>query len=149
MSSDIKFAHSPSKEIIIGEFSNAEEVLSFSWNIVYVFMAIAIAFGLGWAKLVYNNFLYSLTDTDFRKESGVIYKKYVSIPYEKIQNVNMTRNILERLFGLSAIQVETAGSSAVTAKSGRSAEGHLPGLSVQEAENLRNELLRRNATNKG
>lgn len=99
------------------------------------------------AKLSYRFYRYELRGDCFRKESGIIWKKYVSIPYERIQNVDVHRGIIARLFGLSDLQIQTAGSSAVVTRglflSGVSAEGRLPGVSEADAEILRDELIQR------
>ena len=90
-----------------------------------------------WAKLCYQFYKYELTELGFRKESGVIRKKYVTIPYDRIQNVDIDRGILARLLGLSDLSIQTAGNSIGKAKS----EGRLLGLSEKNAEELRDELI--------
>jgi uncharacterized membrane protein YdbT with pleckstrin-like domain len=100
-----------------------------------------------WAKLTYRFYKYELTEDGFRKESGVIYKRYVTIPYDRIQNVDIYRGILARLMGLSDLQIQTAGASwqigyGYGALAG-GAEGRLPGLSMEDAEKLRDELIHR------
>lgn len=99
-----------------------------------------------WSWLWYQSFQYQLTDTEFRKEFGVIHKHYVSIPYEQVQNVDIHRGIFDRILGLSELLIQTAGLSEtrLDPKLHRvTAEGHLPGLSKHEAENLRSELVKR------
>ena len=78
-----------------------------------------------------------------RQILGVINKKYVSIPYSRIQNVDINRGLLERMFGLSTLKIQTAGASATTSLGSRGAEGVLPGLSQEVAEQLRGELIAR------
>ncbi len=90
------------------------------------------------AKLAYKNYGYELTDKSFRKERGVITKKYVEIPYSRIQNIDINRNVLARLLGLSNLNIQTAGISGQTA-----AEGNLPALAPEEALRLREELISR------
>ncbi|OVE77627.1 hypothetical protein BVX98_02190 [bacterium F11] len=94
-----------------------------------------------WSKLCYRFYKYQLTDLDFRKEQGVISKIHVSIPYDRIQNVDIRRGLLTRILGLSDLHIQTAGSS--TANALGDAEGKLPGLSKETAENLRDELIKR------
>jgi len=94
-----------------------------------------------WSKLSHRNYRYYLTDIDFRKEYGVVFKRYVSIPYDRIQNVDIQRGIIARITGLSEIQIQTAGMSHYRFQ--KKAEGVLPGLTEEEAENLRDELIRR------
>lgn len=89
-----------------------------------------------WARLVYNFYHYELREDEFRKEYGVLNKKYASIPYDRIQNVDISRNLLQRIFGISEIRIQTAGQSGEV-----SAEGRLPGLSKEDAEDLREILL--------
>jgi uncharacterized membrane protein YdbT with pleckstrin-like domain len=120
----------------------------FAWLwFVFVFITpIFLAVCYIWAKLSYQFYQYELTEDGFKKESGVIYKKYVTIPYDRIQNVDIYRGILARFLGLSDLQIQTAGYSAVTTRYGISAagaEGRLPGLSMEIAEQLRDEVIRR------
>lgn len=101
-----------------------------------------------WAKLTYDNYWYELRDDGFRKEHGVIWKKYVTIPYQRIQNVDIHRGLLARLLGLSDIKIQTAGGIS-TGSYGATAEGYLPGLSPQKAEEMRDELVRRSQAGAG
>ena len=73
--------------------------------LVVVFVLIVLLYI--WAKLSYRFYHYELTENGFRKESGVITKKYVTIPYDRIQNVDIYRGILARLLGLSDLQIQT------------------------------------------
>lgn len=99
---------------------------------------LGILFCFVWAKLAYHFYHYELAEEGFRKEFGVIYKKYVTIPYERIQNVNIQRNILDRILGLSGLKIFTAGSGM---SGSLGAEGFLPGLSKENAEKIRKQLI--------
>lgn len=115
-----------------------------TWLVLIFLVLIALSFI--WAKLSYHFYRYELTDLGFRKESGVIWKKYVTIPYARIQNVDINRGILARLLGLSDLHIQTAGASASISRygmAGISAEGRLPGVSKADAEVLRDELVKR------
>ena len=114
------------------------------WFLVIIVFFVALLFI--WAKLSYRFYKYELTDDGFRKELGVIYKKYVTIPYDRIQNVDIYRGILARILGLSDLHIQTAGASAQVSRYGwltGGAEGRLPGLSREDAEKLRDELIHR------
>lgn len=105
-------------------------------------IAAYIAVAYVWAKLTYHFYRYELREDGFRKEHGIIWKRYVTIPYDRIQNVDIFRGLIARILGLSDIQVQTAG--AITAGSyGAFAEGRLPGIGKEEAEMIRDELVRR------
>jgi len=99
-----------------------------------------------WAKLTYHFYRYELREDGFRKELGVIWKKYVTIPYDRIQNVDIYRGVIARILGLSDLNIQTAGASAQVSRYGTlgaGAEGRLPALSREVAEQLRDELIRR------
>ena len=95
-----------------------------------------------WSRLTCHYYRYEFTETAFKKEHGVISKKYVSIPYDRVQNVDVYRGIVARLLGLSDLQIQTAGG--ITRGSyGAFSEGRLPGLAKEEAERLREEFIQR------
>ncbi len=97
-----------------------------------------------WARLTYQFYRYNLTDQGFQKEYGIIWKKYVTIPYSRIQNVDIYRGLLARILGLSDLNIQTAGAGVPSGSAaGFGAEGRLPGLSRADAEHVRDELLRR------
>lgn len=106
------------------------------------FLLAVAAFSYLWAVLTYNNFQYELAEEGFKKEQGVIFKKYVTIPYDRIQNVDIYRGLLSRIIGLSDLQVQTAGFS-MAGQYGAASEGRLPALSKEVAEEIRSELVKR------
>ncbi len=117
---------------LLGDIENIEIQISyFLFGIFFIFISFL------WAKLSYHYYKYELTDSGFRKERGVITKKYTTIPYDRIQNVDIYRGILSRILGLSTLQIQTAGTGAVG-----TAEGTLPGLSIEIAEELREDLIK-------
>jgi len=123
-------------------------ILNLFWLIIPAFLVILWI----WAKLTYRYYLYELTEDGFRKEHGVIWKKYVTIPYERVQNVDIYRGVIARLLGLSDLHIQTAGASAQYSRYGAlglSAEGRLMGLSREDAEKIRDELIKRAKGSKG
>ena len=42
----------------------------------------------------------------------MIWKRYVTIPYDRIQNVDIYRGVLARLLGLSDLNIQTAGTTS-------------------------------------
>ncbi len=95
-----------------------------------------------WAWLSYENWKYEFTHDAIKIEKGIIWKKYISIPYERVQNVDIYRGVFARLFGLSDLQIQTAGYSGVS-RYGQGTEGRLPGLSSRNAELLRDDLIKK------
>ncbi len=109
------------------------------------------------SDIVHNNFYFSIDENGFNKEHGIIHKQEVSIPYSRIQNVNITRGLIDRMLGLARISIETAGSNSIKARDivggGKTkAEGYLPGITLAQAKKAHDLLLnesRKHSTNDG
>ncbi len=130
---------------VLSDFGKDIGIMGYiGWLLIIAFILIVLLYI--WAKLSYHFYRYELTENGFRKELGVITKKYVTIPYDRIQNVDIYRGILARILGLSDLNIQTAGASAQVSRSGvfgANAEGRLPAISFEDAEQLRDELIRR------
>ncbi len=115
------------------------------WAFLIVYIIIAEIF-IQWA---YRNWKYEFTHDNLKIEKGVVIKKYKSIPYERIQNVDITRGIIARIVGFSTIDIQTAGYSAYGAKGGMGqSEGHIPAVSIEGAEKIRTFLIKKITKNK-
>lgn len=118
----------------------------FGWFIGIFIIIIILSFII--AKLTYHFYRYELTDSEYKAERGIIWKRYISIPYERIQNVDIYRGIFDRLLGLSDLNIQTAGYGAAGMGGRGGSEGRLPGLDRKDAELIREELIKRAKQNK-
>lgn len=77
-----------------------------------------------------SSFKYKLTNSAIEILQGVFTKNKVTIPYSRVQNVNVVNGIFDRIFGLYTVLIETAGISGIQAQGGKIGrpEGYLPGL---------------------
>jgi len=118
----------------------------------YVFFVIIIA--EIYARMSYNRYLYEITSDGVKIEKGIIWKKYTSIPYERVQNVDIRRGIIARMFGFSTVEIETAGQSSYGGshygfRFGRrgnrryESEGHLSAIDINGAEKIREFVMKR------
>ena len=98
-------------------------------------LIIAFVTPLPFAHLSYENYKYELQADRVSIEKGVIWKKYVSIPYERVQNVDIHRGPLARMLELSDLQIQTAGATHLLM------EGRIPGVTVEEANKLKDQIL--------
>jgi len=111
-------------------------ILSHLTQALIVFGVLIVIYSLVYSRLAYHFYRYELGDVTFSKKLGIIWRQDSSIPYNRIQNVDVKRGIIDRLLGLSELNIHTAGvgGSAIS-------EGRLPGLSKEVAEQLRDELI--------
>lgn len=121
----------------------AVEPLWFSIVIAAYFILLYIT-----AVVVHHNYYFEVNSSAFRKEYGVLHKTDVTIPFNRIQNVNITRSLSDRVLGLARVDVESAGSSSITPKntaggSMTKSEGHLPGVTMNQAREIHELLVNR------
>ena len=117
-----------------------------------IFFLVISFIGEIWVRMSYKRWLYEFTSHELKIERGVIFKIYKSIPYERIQNVEIHRGILARIFGFSSLGIYTAGYSFGSGSRHRGnfgAEGVIPAISSEEAEQVREFLLKKVRGNKG
>jgi uncharacterized membrane protein YdbT with pleckstrin-like domain len=121
-----------------GSDGSAElSALPIGWIVVALVVAaiLAVGYSVLWVRL----FGYQLEDKEVKIEKGVISKSYDSIPYSRIQNVGIERSLLERMLGISSLQIHTAGHSG----QGSGAEGGIPGVEKDTAEEVREAIMKK------
>jgi putative membrane protein len=64
-----------------------------------------------WAHLYWKRYRFDVGKEDVNVRRGVIRRRRVTIPYERIQNVNIWQGIPERICGLYIVEIETAAGS--------------------------------------
>ena len=85
--------------------------------------------------LAWERWAYALRETDLLIARGVLVHTVTAIPLARIQHVDVQRGPIEQWFGLAQVQIHTASG-------GLRHDGGIPGLAVEDAEALRDTLLR-------
>ena len=91
-------------------------------------------------KIWFKNLYFQFSDKSGVVRSRVIAQKESYVYYDRIQNINVNQDILERFFSLYSVIIETAGES------GNKKENlgiNLPGFKKAEAEKVKQFLLER------
>ncbi len=86
--------------------------------------------------LAYRHLWYELGPHEFTLCSGIISKKRVHVAYPRVQSVDQRASLLQRLFGVCNVTVDTAGGASNKAIL-------VPYLTKQQADTLRNDLFAR------
>jgi putative membrane protein len=94
----------------------------------------AVALLVVYEAAYYRLFTYELTPDTLDIRSGVLARRTREIPLRRVQNVDISRNVLQRAVGLAAVDFETAGGSET--------EARLRYVSFDEATRLQRELSR-------
>jgi uncharacterized protein len=75
---------------------------------------------------------YQLREDDLVFRRGLAWQRFVAVPYGRMQLVDINRGPLARVLGLSELRFVTAAASATVV---------IPGITAQEAEELRDRLV--------
>lgn len=101
----------------------------------YLALAVAIAFGLSLVMLSprrARSIGYQLRDDDLLFCRGIMFQRFVAVPYGRMQLIDINRGPLGRMLGLADLKfVTAAAATGVT----------LPGLVAEDADALRDRLV--------
>ncbi len=114
--------------IIIGFITFRDDSLLYFVLITSGFLIIFIAASI----LTWYRYSYRIEDDELRIEYGVFIRKTLYFQ-NRIQSIDLTSGVIHRIFGLTKVQIETAGT-------GTSAEASLSAVTLAEGEALREEL---------
>jgi membrane protein YdbS with pleckstrin-like domain len=101
--------------------------------ILSIFFIILLSIISTWAIMFYNRYTFRISDDAVYINRGILWKRNVVIPYERIQHTSTTRGPIDLLLGLHILNIFTAGTGSVGARFGGTAaafaaEGSIPGL---------------------
>jgi putative membrane protein len=99
------------------------------------FVVLGLVASAAWEVARYQRYVYDLTPDTFDIRSGVFSRREREIPYERVQNVDIAQNVVQRIVGIAEVRLETAGGS--------STEASLRFVSRSEADRLQEEVSRR------
>jgi hypothetical protein len=85
-----------------------------------------------WPHLRYRRWGFALRPEELYLEHGVVTHVRTIVPLRRIQHLDVSQDLLEREFALGRLVVHTAGS--------RSSDVVIPGLRLEEAERIRDEV---------
>ena len=111
--------------LLVPTFTNpsSQNFLSLGMMVLYGLLALPAI------VLQYLRFSYRITPKQIVIQQGVFNRQNRSIPIERIQNIQVERNLLARLVGIAKVKIETAGSSGT--------EGTLEYVGLDQAHEIR------------
>jgi putative membrane protein len=101
---------------------------------LFALLGVGVLLLVGYEVAYYQRYEYELTADTFDIHSGVFARRDREIPLRRIQNVDISRNVVQRVLGLAAVDFETAGGSET--------EASLRFVSFEEAKRLQREVPR-------
>ena len=119
--------------VLVGALLIANLWVGLDWT-VWIAIAVGVAslVGIAFEPRRVRSIQYRLRADDLVFRRGIMFQRQVAVPYGRMQLVDITRGPIARALGLADLKfVTAAAASAVT----------LPGLPIDEAERLRDELV--------
>ncbi|GAB2540242.1 PH domain-containing protein [Gracilibacillus alcaliphilus] len=102
--------------------------------IVMVISAVVLLAGVILVSVLsWLRFTYQLEDDQLRIERGILIRKKRTISKHRIQSIDLSQNVIHRIFGLTKVQIETAGNDPAT-------DAALSAVSMAEGQRLHDEL---------
>lgn len=94
-----------------GDLLDLVDVLAERQLIIWALVALVL-FGmlvvlLAWLSWRFST--YRITEDAVESRRGVVFRRHRRAPLERIQSVNLQRNLLARIFGLTQLDIQTAG----------------------------------------
>lgn len=120
--------------VLIGGFVaflilSEENVPRFVLAIIISIISIIIIYSIVITVLGFPRKGYLVRENDVSFKKGLISYKQTSVPFNRIQHVEVSQGVLEKILKLSSVKIYTAG--------GTSSDLSIPGLPVETAHSLK------------
>jgi uncharacterized protein len=104
-------------------------------------VALALAAGQWWyTGRRFRSWRIDFTADALQIHRGLLWQQSTAVPYHRIQQIDIEQGPLQRRFDLVSLRLRTASAGS---------DGHVPGLSRDDAESLRTTLLQRSDRDDG
>lgn len=119
----------PGVALLVSQGFSLRTVVLFVLGIIVVAVLAAL-----WGFLSWRATTYTVTSSSFRLRQGVVQKSERTIPLEHVQSVDTVQGVIQRLFGVVEVHIETAGGGA------SEPDASLSALERTAAQTLRREI---------
>lgn len=101
------------KEFFLGEDANTEDILGILPIVAIVFAVVYLCF-IVYRILYYKTSGYELTQTEIKCNRGVFVRKRSILECKKIHAVNKKQNLIQRIFGVAVLTVDSGSTNTST-----------------------------------
>lgn len=119
--------------IVVGGTSLAASLFGIEWLwLVSAALAAIFLIAIAVTPRRVRSIGYALRDDDLLFRRGILFQRFVAVPYGRMQLIDINRGPVARAVGLSELKFVTAAASTNVT---------IPGLPAEEAEQLRDRLV--------
>ena len=98
--------------LISADYFNLFEELNRYFNLYYGVFIVVFSLGVLLNFLGFKKRKYAVREKDISYKSGLFFKKLTTVPFSRVQHIEIDEKPVSRLFGLAALSVYTAGDSS-------------------------------------
>lgn len=106
--------------------------LSGRWTAAVLAAVAILVLGVAGTIIYWTRFQFRVGEDEIRIDSGVLSRRHRSIPFDRIQDVDIVQGPLARVLGLAEVKFETGAGEGR-----RSEEGVLHSIALRRAEEIR------------
>jgi len=106
------------------------------FGLLLVGSAIVAVLILVWIPAFYATLDYVIDNDCIKGKNGVFWKKYITIPFTKVTNLDITQGPLQRIFDIGTIHIQTAGASGQ-----QTAKAELSLVGVRNLEEIKESIM--------
>ncbi|MFQ3180652.1 MAG: membrane protein YdbS with pleckstrin-like domain [Polaribacter sp.] len=116
---------------LLVSFADYKGLFEFIENTIWIYLSMfsSFVFILLVKKVGFKKRKYAVREKDISYEKGVLFRSLTSIPFNRIQHIEIDEGPISRLFGLVSLSVFTAGDSSDDLK--------ISGLLKEEAKQIK------------
>ena len=103
------------------------------WTSAIIAAIAILLLSIGGTVLYWARFEFRVGKDEIRIDSGILNRRHRSIPFDRIQDVDIVQGPLDRLLGLAEVRFETGGGG----QGPGSEEGMIQSITLQRAEQIR------------
>ncbi len=104
------------------------------WILYGVILICAAILGNVFQRAYFRSYFYDITSDHIIIRKGVFSSSEITVAYERIQDIYMDQDVLDKMFGLYDVHISTATMSS-------GIEAHIDGLESESAHTLRDMLI--------
>jgi putative membrane protein len=104
-----------------------------TWLVIFIVVYI---FHIVYAFLWRSTYSFSFLPEYIQMKSGIISRSEVHVPYRAVQDVTVTQGVIERLFGLSTVNIENAAQAQMVGRKLNKTGVQIPGQTLEKANHI-------------
>ncbi len=124
---------------IVFIYINVWDIAQWQQYALFIFLIIWMVISFALTVFGFRKKKYALRERDIIYQSGLIWRNFTVLPFNRVQHAEVQQGPIDRIFELSRLKIYTAGGS--------SSDLVIAGLPLERAQNLKHFILHQTSGN--